>query len=110
MSASTADKRLRIEISEAQDALDHQDSAPGLGAPSLVARTKALHAYPAVAGVFYACEPLTVLGPEVEGSSGVVSPSGATFLAFNLGASVPPQSSAVLVTFVNHRWVFRYDG
>ena len=81
-----------------------------IGSPTLVVRTKSLGSYPAAASRFFACEPITILGPEVEGSSGQAYPAGTTLFAYNLGSSIPAQASILIATFVAHRWVFRHDG
>jgi hypothetical protein len=78
------------------------------GAPSIVARTKAVTTYPTVAARLFACEPLSVLGAEVEGTTATKTLRGGTTYAFNLGASIPPVGSEVLLTYVAYRWVFSY--
>lgn len=102
--------RLRLEGTSLIDALSQLKGDPSLGMPCLVARTKAISRYPTTAQAFYACGSISVLGAEVEGASGTLSVGPATFLALNLGSAVPPVGSNLLVTFVENRWVFRYDG
>ncbi len=80
------------------------------GTPSLVAQTTTQKTYPTSAPRFYACLPMTVLGPEVEGGPGTLTPGATTFLALNLGSAVPPAGTSILATFVDNRWVFRHDG
>ena len=95
------------------DALDGEadlDSAGVNGAPCLVARTKALTSYPAVAAAYYGCESQTVTGAEVEGGAATIATDGDTFFALNLGTAIPPQGTGVVCTFVGNRWVFRFDG
>jgi hypothetical protein len=103
-------KRLRVREAALADAASRvgRDFSPGV--PSLVAQTKAISSYPTVAQRFYACSPLTVLGPEVEGGPGTMAAGTSTFHALNLGSAVPPLGANVVVTFVDNRWVFRYDG
>ena len=43
---------------------------PSFGVPCLLAQTERVASYPTAPGSFYACSPLTVLGPEVEGGPG----------------------------------------
>lgn len=100
--------RLR-DLARGDEARRHTPESTG-GTPCLVARTKSLGAYPTQASRYFACTPQTVLGMEVEDGSGTLSSDEATFFALNLGAAVPPVSTAVLVTFTGNRWVFRYDG
>ncbi len=83
---------------------------PFLGASSLLVRTTALRTYPTAAQSYFACQPLTLLGVEIEGGGGVMTPANSTFFALNLGSTVPPVGTQLVVTFVGNRWVFRYDG
>jgi hypothetical protein len=59
--------------------------------------------------VYFAMQPLVILGAEVEGNQGAVSPYSTTFHACNLGSTVPPINSQVICTLINGRWFFRYD-
>lgn len=85
-------------------------SNPAPASPILVSRTKTLNRYPTTANVYYACDALSVFGNEVEGVVGSLTTYNSTFLALNLGKSIPPNGTVVLATFVGNRWVFRYDG
>ena len=103
-------KRLRLLQSDRLDAAGRRDRDFAPGTPSLVARTTTIKTYPAGAQQFYACIPMTVLGPEVEGGAGTLNPGTSTFLALNLGSAIPPTGTAILATYADNRWVFRYDG
>ena len=103
-------KRLRIRDEALLDWWSRSDSHPSFGSPSLVAKTKTIQTYPTTAQKFYACEPQTVLGKEEEGGAGTLTSGQASLFAFNLGTAIPPVGTAVLATFVESRWVFRYDG
>lgn len=103
-------KRLFTRETSLSNDVKRRDSDPSLGAPSLLARTTSLAAYPTVPACYYVCQPLQLLGPEVEGARGVVTPANATFFALNLGTAVPPPGTQVLTTWVSSRWVFRFDG
>ena len=107
--AATEARRLRERDEAFQDDLSRRDQVPAFGSPSLVAQTKAIAAYPTTAQRFYACVPQTVLGPEVEGGPALAA-TPATFFALNLGSAVPPLGTTVVATFVDSRWVFRFDG
>lgn len=96
------------EVALADD-VKRRDSDPPLGSPSLLAVTTALGTYPTTPQCYYACHPVLLLGPEVEGGPGAVSSASASFFALNLGSTVPPLGTQVLATFVGNRWVFRYD-
>jgi hypothetical protein len=102
-------KRLFLRDAALGDQVIRQDTDPPIGAPSVLARTKALSTYPTRAACYYGCQPLSLLGPEVEGGSGTIGSIDATFLALNLGSGVPPVGILILATFVGNRWVFRYD-
>ena len=103
-------KRLRVRDASRSDAQKRPEPGPSGGAPSLVARTKVVHAYPSVASAYYACETQTVSGTEAEGGPATVTGDGTTFYALNLGTLVPPQGTPIVVTFVGNRWAFRHDG
>lgn len=77
------------------------------GSRSLLAKTKTVTTYPTAAARFYACEIQGLLGTESEGSTGTLTPQR-TIYAYNLGASIPPTGTPVLLTEVPYRWVFRY--
>ena len=102
-------KRLFTREVALADDVRRRDSDPTLGLPNLLARTTSLVAYPATAQCYYACQPLTLIGTEVEGGAGIVSSTSAPFFALNLGSAVPPSGTQVVATRVDNRWVFRYD-
>ena len=112
MTNQTADeaKRLRGRDEERLGALTRREPAASFGSLSLVAQTRAIKTYPTSPQRFYACVAQTVLGREVEGGPAILSASPATFFALNLGTAVPPVGTAILATFVESRWVFRFDG
>ncbi len=106
------DEALRLRIRDAQwvDGFGRLDRDPTFGTPCLLAQTGKLGTYPTAAQSFYACTPLILLGPEVEGGAGSIAPVASAFFALNLGSAVPPAGTSVLATFVDSRWVFRFDG
>ena len=77
---------------------------------SLLAQTIKLKSYPSTPQQFYACQPVSILGTESEGNTATLVPISSTFFALNLGSSVPPISTMMIVSFVSNRWVFRFDG
>ena len=77
--------------------------------PSCLALTTTKASYPTDAHVFFAVRRLDLLGDEVEGGPGNVLASPDLFYALNIGSTIPPSGTQVLVTFVGNRWVFRYD-
>lgn len=102
--------RLRIRDTSVIDGLSRMGQGPSLGMPCLVASTKKISTYPTSAQSFYACSSLTVLGLEFEGGAGSLTSGNSTFFALNLGSAVPPLGANIVATFVDNRWVFRYDG
>jgi hypothetical protein len=103
-------KRLRVRDATLGDRFSQSGRDPSLGMPCLLVRTTTIKTYPTSAQSFYACSPLTILGSEVEGGAGSITPGTSTFFALNLGSAVPPVGTNVLATFVENRWVLRYDG
>ena len=112
MRAQQQDEARRLRIREAAlfDEFGRRDRDQTFGMPCLLGQTWKISSYPAVAQSFYACAPLTLLGSEVEGGAGTVTPGPSTFLALNLGSVVPPIGTNILATFIDNRWVFRFDG
>jgi hypothetical protein len=102
--------RLRFDDADAVDAASREPLDKAAGAPSLVCKTTTCTTYPTAAMRFYCVTPQSVLGTETEGSTGTFTGTPGTFKALNLGSAIPPSGTQVLVTFVGHRWVFRYDG
>ena len=82
---------------------------PFLGSPSMLVLTTTVRTYPTVAPSYFACRALTLLGNEVEGGAGVTTSASSSFFALNLGSTIPPVGTQLVVTFVGNRWVFRYD-
>ena len=107
---TTEAERCRVREDEIHDRLSQLDQTSAIGAPSLVAQTTTITSYPSAARQFYACRAQTVLGKEVEGGAGTLTPNPSLFLALNLGTVVPPVGTTILATFVDSRWVFRHDG
>ena len=103
-------KRLLIRELGLADDVKRRDTDPSLGLANLLARTTTLKTYPATAQCYYACQPLKLLGAEVEGGPAIVSAATATYFALNVGSAIPPSETQVVTTFVGNRWVFRYDG
>ena len=104
-------KRLRIRDATLVDGFSRRDRDPTFGMPCLLAQTKKLVELPdRRAAASMPARRSTLLGPEVEGGPGTVTPGPSTFFALNLGSAVPPVGTSILATFVDNRWVFRYDG
>ena len=110
MSVGARDEAERLRAAAAGDAEERSrfDPRAAGGAATLVVRTRAASVYPKVAGAFYSVVAAGVLGAEVEGQAGSITPAGDPFLALNLGKTIPPVGTTAVATFVANRWVFRY--
>lgn len=86
------------------------EAVPDPGERCLVVQTKTVGTYPTAAGSFFAVATAQAFGAEVEGGAGSVTAGSDTFHALNVGTAVPPSGTNVIATFVDYRWVFRYDG
>lgn len=102
-------ERMRLDANDREATSDPVQPSSNPGGPVVAAKTKTVTTYPAAAGAFYACETLQVYGVESEGSPATRTGQGNTFYAYNLGGAVPPTGTEVLVSFVEFRWVFRFD-
>ncbi|WP_165068382.1 hypothetical protein [Paludisphaera rhizosphaerae] len=102
---------LRDRQEEAEAAFRRLAASGDDGSTAMLVQTKAVATYPTSASAFFACSPLRVDGPEVEGSSASFSADASrTVFAFNLGAKTPPVGTKLLVHSCGGRWTFRYDG
>jgi hypothetical protein len=105
---------LRKRQATARDALDSSlGGGEPYGSAAEVVQTTTVSTYPTVAGAFYACLTCDIDGAEVEGGTATyVTRAGASpIYCFNLGTSIPPVGSTLVVHGVgNGRWTFRYDG
>jgi hypothetical protein len=102
--------RLRAARSASDAKASRPPGSASRGAPCMVAQTKTVTTYPTAAGKYFACAPVDVTGAETEGGSGTFTVATTTFYALNLGTAIPVTGTNVLVTFVDNRWTFRYDG
>lgn len=102
---------LRDRQEEADAAFRRLAAAGDDGSTAMLVQTKAFATYPTSASAFFACSPLRVDGPEVEGSAASFSSDDSrTVFAYNLGAKAPPVGARLLVHSCGGRWTFRYDG
>jgi len=78
---------------------------------AILAQTRVAVSYPTGATAFYACSPLQVDGPEIEGAAATFTQDSSRIIyAFNLGTQVPPVGTQIIAHACGGRWVFRYDG
>lgn len=79
------------------------------GSTSFVGRTVAVDSYPTTAGAFYAVTPQRLAGDEEEGEAVEYDAEDyGPLYAYNTGAKIPPEGTAVLVSSVSNRMVFTY--
>jgi hypothetical protein len=103
----------RIERERHQDLEDLvgrlPDGCSGATASRLL-KTTTLNVYPAVAGRFYACNPVELDGTETEGGTATGTPDTTQVIyALNAGTTIPPSGTVVIASAVGGRWTFRYD-
>lgn len=77
----------------------------------MIVTTTTVSSYPTSAGVFYGCNPDVITGSESEGATPTFTADTATVVyAVNLGTSIPPNGTKLVVHAAGGRWCFRYDG
>jgi hypothetical protein len=102
---------LREQLAAGRAAVDRLAPFAEDGAIAVLAQTKVIATYPTVPGSFYACVPLSVDGPEIEGATASFTADGTrTIYALNVGIQVPPVGTTVIAHSCGGRWTFRYDG
>jgi hypothetical protein len=102
---------LRDRQASALSAADRLVSFAEDGSEAVLALTTTVSKYPTVPGAFFACTPLLVDGPEVEGASATFSSDTTRILyAYNLGTQVPAAGTKIITHSCGGRWTFRYDG
>ena len=92
--------------------LDRQaETAEPHGSAALIVKTYTKTTYPTSAAAFYACSPQLITGNETEGGTPTFTTDGnTTIYGLNLGTSIPPSGTQVVLHSVGGRWCFRYDG
>jgi hypothetical protein len=106
-----ATRVLRERLAADRAAVDRLTPFAEDGAVAVLAQTKAISKYPTVPGAFYACVPLSIDGPEIEGATASFTTEGTrTMYALNVGTQVPPVGTIIIAHACGGRWTFRYDG
>ncbi len=105
----TEAKKLRTRDASAEGSARHAGIDAASPSPTIVAQTKTLSTYPTAAQRFYACKPVVILGAEVEGGSGVITADSSTVMALNIGTSIPPVGTNVILSYCADRWLFAYN-
>ena len=102
---------LRDRQASARSAAARLVPFPEDGTVAILAQTRVVASYPTVPAACYACSPLQVDGPEIEGATATFTEDGTrTLYAFNLGTQVPPPGTRLIAHACGGRWTFRYDG
>ncbi len=103
---------LRNRQTAASTALDRSSVDPEQhGSAAMCCITTTVTTYPTTAGRFYACHPEVITGSESEGATPTFTADTATIVyAVNLGTSIPPVGTIIVVHAVGGRWCFRWDG
>lgn len=101
--------RIRKQIESMNDEAESDPGFDTRGQPSRLAQTYEETTYPADANRFYAMKSVLLTGDEVEDGPGTLTATDEIFYAYNLGSSVPAEGTYLIVTYVEHRWVFWYD-
>lgn len=73
-----------------------------------IGSTTQISTYPATAQAYYAVLPSVAGGAETEGTAVTLTSGSVPILAANVGGSVPPQGTAVIVHRTGNRSVFRF--
>ena len=115
---SSEPDRLRNRVLDLQDSQARADQSIPTNGDSKVCVTTAGSGsssvtYPSTSSaVFFLGTPQQITGAEIEGAAGTATSAtpSASFYALNLGTEIPPVGTQVITTFVDSRWVFRYDG
>jgi hypothetical protein len=101
-------ERLRDDDDGQRDDISGFDGSIPQAGVTFIAKTATKTTYPTVAGAFFWCTIQTVTGAETEGGAATYTSTGKSVMAFNLGSSVPPSGTPVIIEFVSDRYVFRY--
>lgn len=104
-------RELRSRASEDESSVEAIDFEASGGGEFLVGRTVTVSTYPTVAKACYAIQIDSIAGNDVEGATPTfASASHPNIFAWNVGKSIPPSGTEVVVASApGGRWVFQYD-
>lgn len=104
-------RELRSQDSETDAVVDSSGVETAGGGAFLVGRTTTVATYPTVAKACYAIQIDSIAGNDTEGSTPTfASASHPTIFAWNVGKSIPPSGTEVVIALApGGRWVFQYD-
>jgi hypothetical protein len=85
------------------------DESPYCNAAAIVVTTT-ITTYPTSANAYYACNVLLVTGSVSEGATPTITTDTSTvIMAYNVGSTIPPNGTQLVVHSVGGRWTFRWD-
>lgn len=101
----------REHLAQVQKAREALDTSPAGKGASMLCVTTSLGSYPQAASAVYALATEECDADDTEGASATYTDDNNNVIfGINLGSSVPPQGTRVIVHGVGGRWCFRYDG
>ena len=101
-------RQLRNRVDELRQTLDALIEQPPSGSNTRSARTVTVTTYPTSAGVAYGIQFTDITCTESEGSTPTISVQTGTEYAVNLGKTVPPVGTDILVEKEGGYWFFTY--
>lgn len=104
-------RELRSKSADTDTVIDSPGFESAGGGAFLVGRTATISTYPTVAKACYAIQIDSIAGNDTEGSTPTfASASHPNMFAWNVGKSIPPSGTEVVVALApGGRWVFQYD-
>ncbi len=107
-----SDRVLRTRQNQQNEALDRASvPMPACAMSMVVQTTNDSGHYPIVAAAYYACHPILLSGDESEGAAATFSGDTNTVIyAMNLGTSIPPDHTYVIIHGGSGKWCFTFNG
>jgi hypothetical protein len=103
-------RTIRNRHDSLQRDVDRDEGVDPEGSSAMLVVTFTQTTYPVAALSTYACHPVTINGGETEGATPTYIPDTTiTLYAVNLGTTIPPPGSYLVVSGAGGRWTFRYD-
>ena len=101
---------LRDRQASMEAAIDSAPSRRTACADARLVQTTQVNTYPTVAGAYYACNPVQINGPPIEGGAATYVPDTKTVIVcWNNGSQIPPQGTVLVAHYVAGRAVFSYS-
>ena len=103
------EERLRIDDQAALDLLTQQQQAQPQESPAQVGMICTQGSFPTNAQAVYLLTVQTVMAANTEGATATFTPTGEVVGAVNIGSSIPPIGTLLIIRQVDYRKVIRYD-